>query len=91
MLCLNQDGDIPTDNRLDEVTLYQFACLHGHFRRDPRLTPLVVRQALKGFDLNAAEPNLKPGPILTGRRPVTISATSSRWLRLKASPITGFS
>ncbi len=66
MLCLNQDGDIPTDNRLDEVTLYQFACLHGHFRRDPRLTPLVVRQALKGFDLNAAEPNLKPGPILTG-------------------------
>lgn len=47
-----------------------FVCMHGHFRFDPRITPIVIRHALNGFEINAAEPNLRmdgvAAPILTG-------------------------
>lgn len=47
------------------VKLPKFACMHGHFRDDLRLTPIVVGHALRGFEINLLEPNLTP-PITTG-------------------------
>ncbi len=50
---------------VNAITILMFSCLHGHFRRDSALTPIVVRHASQGFEINLWEPNLTP-PVTTG-------------------------
>lgn len=39
--------------------------VHGHLRRDPEITPIVVAHAVEVCEVSAAEPNLRPEPVLT--------------------------
>lgn len=56
---------------LDEVILPRLACMHGHFRDDPDITPIVVGHAAEAFDINLVEPNLTP--------PVTTAAAAAAY------------
>lgn len=52
---------------VNAIAILMFACMHGHFREDSALTPIVVRHAAQGFAINLAEPNLTP-PLTTGEK-----------------------
>lgn len=70
---------------IERIEMRRPVCAHGHFRDDPRLTPIVVGHAAQAFAANWVEPNLTP-PVTTGPMAREYEARLRRYFAASGRP-----